>query len=304
MRQGAGWAVRATAPVVVGALAHIGPAATWLPELRRRRFPALAGQGRSGHVALTFDDGPDPLSTPRILDVLDALGVRATFFFLGENVARRPAVAGETVRRGHELAVHGWSHDRPWLPTPVRDVREVLRAAQVVGEAAGQAPRWYRPPYGILTTGRWSAARRAGLRPVLWTAWGKDWRADATPESVRATVAAALRGGGTVLLHDTDHASAPGSWRATLGALPGIVRDCREAGLEVGPLGEHGVPGRGSDPSGGTSACPGPPGAGSSGGAEAAAAAARASGRWEGPGGAGPVTSGVRPFRRSAPGQS
>ncbi|WP_328559113.1 polysaccharide deacetylase family protein [Streptomyces coelicoflavus] len=234
-------AVYAAAPVAAVALAHIGPAATWLPGLRRRRFPGLAGQGSPGHVALTFDDGPDPVSTPRFLDVLDVLGVRATFFVLGENAVRHPVVARELVRRGHELAVHGWTHDRPWWPSPARDARELPRAAQVVREVAGVRPLWYRPPYGILTSGRWAAARRAGLRPVLWTAWGKDWRHDATPASVRATVAADLRGGGTVLLHDTDHASAPGSWRAALGALPDIVRDCREAGLTVGPLGEHGT---------------------------------------------------------------
>lgn len=242
----AGRAVYVAAPVVA-ALAHIGPAATWLPGLRRRRFPGLAGQGSPTHVALTFDDGPDSASTPRFLDVLDVLGVRATFFVLGENVVRHPDVARELVGRGHELAVHGWTHDRPWWPSPARDARELLRTVRVVGEVAGRAPHWYRPPYGILTSGRWAAARRAGLRPVLWTAWGKDWRHDATPASVRATVAADLRGGGTILLHDTDHASAPGSWRATLGALPDLVRDCREAGLTVGPLGEHGTGNGGAD---------------------------------------------------------
>ncbi|MFJ9671054.1 polysaccharide deacetylase family protein [Streptomyces sp. NPDC101221] len=249
----AGRVVCATAPVVAAALAHVGPAATWLPGLRRRRFPGLAGQGSPSHVALTFDDGPDPGSTPRFLDALDVLGVRATFFVLGENVVRHPEVARELVRRGHELAVHGWTHDRPWWPSPARDARELLRTARVVGEVADRAPHWYRPPYGILTSGRWAAARRAGLRPVLWTAWGKDWRHDATPASVRATVAADLRGGGTILLHDTDHASAPGSWRATLGALPDLVRDCREAGLTVGPLGEHGTGRGGTDEADGDS---------------------------------------------------
>lgn len=96
------------------------------------------------------------------------------------------------------------------------------------------------PPYGILTTSRWLAARRAGLRTVLWSAWGRDWTADATPESVRARVAADLRGGGTILLHDSDRHSAPDCWHATLAALPAIVQDCREAGLTVGPLREHG----------------------------------------------------------------
>lgn len=165
-----GRAVYAVAPVVAAALAHIGPAATWLPELRRRRFPGLAGRGSPGHVALTFDDGPDPASTPRFLDTLDGLGVRATFFVLGENALRHPALTRELVRRGHELAVHGWTHDRPWWPSPARDTRELLRAVRVVDEVSGRAPRWYRPPYGILTSGRWAAARRAGLRPVLWTA--------------------------------------------------------------------------------------------------------------------------------------
>lgn len=229
------------APVAVLAAAHIVPAATWLPGLRLRYFPSLAGTGRPGHVALTFDDGPDPVSTPRFLDALDRLEVRATFFVLGEQVVRHPGVVRETVRRGHEVAVHGWSHDRPWLPSPVRDRRDVARAAAAVRETTGRSPRWYRPPYGILTSGRWAAARHAGLRPVLWTAWARDWAAEATAASVRATAAAELRGGGTLLLHDTDLASAPGCWHATLAALPEIVGDCREAGLRVGPLAEHGT---------------------------------------------------------------
>jgi peptidoglycan/xylan/chitin deacetylase (PgdA/CDA1 family) len=231
---------------LAAALAHIGPAATWLPGPRRRLLPGLAGRGRPGHVALTFDDGPDPASTPRFLDVLDDLGVRATFFVLGENVTRHPAVAAETVRRGHELAVHGWTHDRPWLPSPGRDARELVRAARAVCGVTGRWPYWYRPPYGILTSGRWAAARRSGLRPVLWTAWGRDWTPDATPASVHRTAAADLRGGGTLLLHDSDHASAPGSWHASLGALPAVVAGCRAAGLAVGPLEAHGVIGGGA----------------------------------------------------------
>ncbi|MCS0605438.1 polysaccharide deacetylase family protein [Streptomyces sp. LP11] len=222
------------------AAAHLGPAATWLPAVRLPLFPGLAGTGHPRHIALTFDDGPDPRSTPRFLDALDGLGVRATFFVLGERVVRHPEVVRETAERGHEVAVHGWNHDRPWRPAPARDAAEVARAARAVHDVTGRPPRWYRPPYGILTGGRWAAARRAGLRTVLWSAWGRDWTADATPESVRATVAAGLRGGGTILLHDSDRHAAPDSWRAALGALPAIVAGCREAGLVVGPLGEHG----------------------------------------------------------------
>ncbi|MEV7690764.1 polysaccharide deacetylase family protein [Streptomyces bungoensis] len=220
--------------------AHIGPAATWLPAVRRLLCPRLSGTGHRRHVALTFDDGPDPASTPRFLDALDELDVKATFFLLGAEVVRHPALVRELARRGHEPAVHGWTHDRPWRPAPARDVAEVRRATRVVHDTTGQRPLWYRPPYGILTSGRWLAARRAGLRPVLWSAWGQDWTADATPASVRARVAADLRGGGTVLLHDTDRVAAPGCWHAALAALPGIVAGCREAGLTVGSLREHG----------------------------------------------------------------
>ncbi|WP_448316864.1 polysaccharide deacetylase family protein [Streptomyces sp. CO7] len=236
-------AVRTTAAVLVPALAcaaaHIGPAATWLPAVRRTCFPRVAGIGRPDHVALTFDDGPDPLSTPLFLDALDELGVRATFFVLGDGVVRHPSLVAETVGRGHELGVHGWGHERPWLPAPAADRRGLLRTADAIQALTGRRPRWYRPPYGILTSGRLAAARTAGLRTVLWTAWGRDWTPTATGASVSAQVAADLRGGGTVLLHDTDRTAAPGCWRATLAALPEIVSACRAARLSVGPLAEH-----------------------------------------------------------------
>ncbi|MFI9802831.1 polysaccharide deacetylase family protein [Streptomyces sp. NPDC052301] len=235
--------------------AHIGPAATWLPGVRQTLFPGLAGTGGRQHVALTFDDGPDPAATPLFLDALDRLEVRATFFVLGENAVRHPALLRETVRRGHELAVHGWTHDRPWRPAPGRDAEEVARTVRALHDLCGHRPHWYRPPYGILTSGRWLAARRAGLRTVLWSAWGRDWTPDATPASVRARVAADLRGGGTVLLHDSDRYAAPGCWRSALGALPALVTGCRESGLTVGPLREHGHP-RASAPSGGRDPAP------------------------------------------------
>lgn len=235
-------AVAATGPVLVAA-GHVLPAGTWLPAVRRTWFPALDGRGRPDHVALTFDDGPDPASTPRFLDALDDLGVRATFFVLGRNLARHAGLGARIAARSHELAVHGWTHRRPWRPAPYAEYRGLVRTVAAVRQAGGGrpdgTPLWYRPPYGILTADRLLAARRAGLRPVLWSAWGRDWERSATPESVLATVLRGLRGGGTVLLHDSDGQSAPGSWRTTLAALPPLVAACRAAGLAVGPLRDH-----------------------------------------------------------------
>ncbi|MFF8831099.1 polysaccharide deacetylase family protein [Streptomyces sp. NPDC015131] len=240
-------AVRTAPAAVLGAVAawHVLPAATWLPGARAALWPGLDGRGDPGHVALTFDDGPDPVSTPRFLTALDALSVRATFFVLGSRLERHPGLGRLIAGEGHELAVHGWHHDRPWRPRPLRDARDLARTAGLVAEAAGARPLWYRPPYGILTGGRWTAARAAGLRTVLWSAWGRDWTAAATARSVHDEVARTLRGGATVLLHDSDVVSAPGAWHAALDALPGLVAECRRRGLAVGRLADHGLPGPG-----------------------------------------------------------
>ncbi|HWE88410.1 MAG TPA: polysaccharide deacetylase family protein, partial [Pseudonocardiaceae bacterium] len=97
----------------VGALAvHAAPAAMFWPPLRRRFWPALAGVGDQRHVALTFDDGPHPRSTPFFLDELDKRKIKATFFLLGSELARAPQLGQEIVAAGHEVALHGWHHRR------------------------------------------------------------------------------------------------------------------------------------------------------------------------------------------------
>lgn len=231
----------AAAPLAVAAW-HIAPAATWLPPVRALLSPGLDGRGAPGHVALTFDDGPDTRSTPLFLRELERLGVRATFFMLGCEVAPHADLVRRLVAEGHEAAVHGWEHDRPWFPRPNADRAGLERTVEAVRTVTGRSPYWYRPPYGILTATRRSAARQAGLQPVLWTVWGRDWTARATRDSVLAELDGRLCGGATVLLHDSDRTGAPGAWQAALAALPVLVSRCREAGWTVGPLAEHGPP--------------------------------------------------------------
>ncbi|CAL9626604.1 polysaccharide deacetylase family protein [Streptomyces albus] len=230
----------AAAPVAVAAW-HILPAASWLPAVRALLLPTLDGRGSPDHVALTFDDGPDARSTPYFLRELDRLGVRATFFLQGAAVLRHRGLVRSMAAEGHELAVHCWEHKPPWLPRPVADREDLARAAAAVHSTGGTRPRWYRPPYGVLTATRWRAARRAGLCPVLWTAWGRDWEPGADTGGVLAQLGGRLDGGATVLLHDSDRNSAPGSWRVTLSALPHLLARCRDAGWRVGPLAEHGL---------------------------------------------------------------
>jgi peptidoglycan/xylan/chitin deacetylase (PgdA/CDA1 family) len=220
---------------------HAAPALTAVAALRGRYAPGLAGVGDPGHVALSFDDGPHPLSTPRFLEVLDRLGVRATFFLLGRWVNRSPGVVKDIVAAGHEVGLHGYDHRCLLLRGPRATQADLTRGRDAIGDITGEPVRWYRPPYGVLTGATLRATRRLGLTPVLWTAWGEDWIARATPDSVYRTVVADLAGGGTILLHDSDVTAVPGCWRATLGALPRLVATCRGRGLRVGPLGEHGV---------------------------------------------------------------
>jgi peptidoglycan-N-acetylglucosamine deacetylase len=223
------------------AVLQAGPGITGFGPVRKLLFPRLAGQGNPGHVALTFDDGPDPGSTPEFCRVLDEHRVRATFFLLGSMVERAPGLAAELAAAGHEIGVHGFDHR--YLPArPPGAVRSDLsRATDVISQATGTRPRLFRPPYGVLSGPALVAARKLGLTPVLWGAWGREWTPGATPESVFATLAADLDGGVTVLLHDSGCTSPPGSWQAGLGALPLLLAECARQGLRVGPVGEHGL---------------------------------------------------------------
>lgn len=236
--------LRTAARVAVPALAalHAAPVVSTFGPLRNRAMPRLSGRGRADHVALTFDDGPDPLSTPFFLRLLARRRVHATFFLLGSEAHRSPGLVREIAAAGHEIGIHGWLHRPLLLRGPRATYDDFARARDTVAEITGRPPRLFRPPYGVMSTAAHLSARRLGLTPVLWTSWGEDWTARATPESVHRTVAADLGGGGTVLLHDSDCTSAPGAWRSALGAVPRILDTCEQRGYTVGPLRDHGWP--------------------------------------------------------------
>lgn len=170
-------------------------------------------------VLLTFDDGPHPEGTRA---VLEALGARqAVFFMVGEQVERYPALAAEVKAAGHEIGLHGYRHRNQMRVTPRWLARDLERGAHAIGEATGQAPTLYRPPYGIFTP--------AGLRltrsydRLLWSKWGRDWRARTTPQEIAQLATRNVTGGDVILLHDADWYSAPGSHKRTAAALPLIL---------------------------------------------------------------------------------
>jgi peptidoglycan/xylan/chitin deacetylase (PgdA/CDA1 family) len=209
-------------------------------------FPALAGAvaalraplgiaqytiERRGY-GLTFDDGPHRQGTPAVLEALAAHGVRATFFLVGEQVARNPALAAEIVAAGHGIGLHCDRH-RNQLRLGPRAVREdIMRGAARIEETTGRPIERYRPPYGIFNSAALALVRANGWRPLLWTHWGRDWQARATPESIAEKLVGGRVGEGSVLLlHDADDYGAEGSWRRTAAALPRVLATLEERGL-------------------------------------------------------------------------
>ena len=205
----AAWSAPALAPVVPAVSDALG-----VP----RRLPA----GTRG-VALTFDDGPHPEGTPRLLDLLGEANARGTFFLVGEQVERWPEIAERIAREGHLVALHGYGHRNLLRIPPAAFARDLDRGARVIEEAAGVRPTLYRPPYGIFSPAALAIARRHGYANLLWSRWGHDWRRSITPERIADEVTRDLQGGDVLLLHDADHYNAPGSWRNTLAAMPRIL---------------------------------------------------------------------------------
>jgi peptidoglycan-N-acetylglucosamine deacetylase len=200
---------------------------------RRLRGPlGIEDRTASGAgYALTFDDGPHPQGTPATLEVLARAGVRATFFLVGEQVQRNPALAGEIVAAGHGVGLHCHRHRNLLRLTPWQVREDVRRALELIERASGRSPTLYRPPYGVANMAALALARRRGWRTLLWSHWGRDWEAHATPQSIAARVTDGAGAGSVLLLHDADDYSAPGSWRRTVAALPRVLDALGERGL-------------------------------------------------------------------------
>src|SRR5579862_6089487 len=210
---------------VAGALA----AAAWFGPAAAPVAPAVAAAFRvprrlpGGGIAITFDDGPHLQGTPAVLETLAEANARATFFLVGEQVARAPALAAEIVAAGHEVGVHGYRHTLLLRRSPHSLRDDFARAYDVIAEATGTMPTLYRPPYGVFSGPALLIVRRLGWRPLLWSRWGKDWVARTTPAAIAARATHNLRSGDVVLLHDADHYSSGDSWRRTAAALPDVL---------------------------------------------------------------------------------
>lgn len=217
---------------VRGVRRRVGARCVQLARVQRRLDPS----GTS--IALTFDDGPDPVATPAILDELKRLGVVATFFLVGHRARAHPEIVRRILDEGHQVGSHSDSHPEPWRVPLATIVREYRRGRSEVEWAAQRPVHLFRPPKGHVDNAGALAMVLTGLRPWLWTIDPGDWRPDVRPGDVLAGLDG-LRGGDVILLHDAiEGPLAPSALdrSATTAVLRGIVALATERKLHFTTL--------------------------------------------------------------------
>ena len=186
-------------------------------------------EDRPGRFAVTFDDGPNPAATGRILDVLARHGAHATFFMLGGHVRRHGDLARRVLAEGHEAAIHGENHWPVPLLLPGGIRRTVLDAAAAIEEATGVSPRFYRPPFGFMSPGQARFVRNLGYEPVLGDVYPEDPHSPGVERIVKR-VMARLCAGSILILHDGSPVGNPSRWQ-TVEALVIILASAGREGL-------------------------------------------------------------------------
>jgi peptidoglycan/xylan/chitin deacetylase (PgdA/CDA1 family) len=206
-------------------------AGLWVPTFWRAKAPGDA-------VALTFDDGPDPEFTPRILEILRAKRVPATFFVIGLRARLRPDIVAQIDAAGHIVGNHTDTHGLMFhfhLWPAIR--RELDACNQAIGAAIGKEPMLFRSPQGFKNPALGDVVREMGLSAVGWQVRGFD-AIETDADKIVRRIASRVRPGGVVQMHDGSNVLGPHSRQATLDALPRVIDEIRAGGLRFVPLDE------------------------------------------------------------------
>jgi peptidoglycan/xylan/chitin deacetylase (PgdA/CDA1 family) len=225
------------APVAAGLAAVAGTLAWGVYEPNSPLFGPVIGHGADDAVYLSFDDGPSADTTPVVLDVLARDGAPAAFFMVGRHARTLPDLTRAAAGAGHLIGNHTDTHVKLHVRSPARIARELADAHQTLAELTGRAPAAFRAPHGYRNPFVRTAARRLGYSVFGWS-FGVWDTARPGAETIRHRVRTRLRPGAIVLLHDGDGYDPHGDRSQTAAALPGIIRDIRDAGYRIAPLAE------------------------------------------------------------------
>lgn len=177
------------------------------------------------YVALTFDDGPHPSLTPRVLDILNRHGAKATFFVVGRSVGKNSSILARAVAEGHEIGAHTWSHIKMTSSGSERVINEMDRTKAAIQAATGHAPKVMRPPYGAVNSGIVSLMKsRYGMSTIMWDVDTRDWQHPGVSVVIQRAVGRATPGS-IILLHDIHE--------STLHAVEGIVSGLQARGFRL-----------------------------------------------------------------------
>ncbi len=221
---GASIAGAGIAAVAIG-YQSMSPTGQWFGKT----FNSLSGEPRL--LAFTYDDGPNPRCTPRLLEILAKHDVKATFFLIGRHVQEQPALAREVAAAGHAIGNHTFTHPNLIFASETQTRRELQQCEDTLTQVVGAHSNLFRPPYGGRRPSTLRTARDMGLLPIMWSVTGWDW--DAPPADVIVEkVTKQIKGGDVIMLHDGGH-SAPGADREqTVKATDQLISRYKSEGFE------------------------------------------------------------------------
>jgi peptidoglycan/xylan/chitin deacetylase (PgdA/CDA1 family) len=174
-------------------------------------------------IAITFDDGPDPVLTPRLLEILKQRGIHATFFLVGKNVAAFPDVVRRIVAEGHEVGNHSWSHPLFTQLGQQSVESQLQRTHDAIVKACGTAPLLYRPPYGAVSVSQRARIEKTfGYPAILWDVDPQDWKHPRSAQKVYDAIHSQTRPGSIILCHDIHE--------TTIAAMPATLDDLMARG--------------------------------------------------------------------------
>ncbi len=181
-------------------------------------------------IALTFDDGPNPEYTPKLLDILKKYDIPATFFLIGKFAAHNPQLVKRMQAEGHSVGCHSYFHHHAWLMPPFISYLDMMRTYKTIEKILGHAPKWYRPPWGTFNLFSLIWAKKLNLFPAYWSIEAQDWAAKTTVEHIRNTVVSKAQPGSIIVLHD--NRGAEGAPEKTIEALPYIIETLQKEGYK------------------------------------------------------------------------